>query len=248
MIADILTVIWKERRSLFRHHGSRLRAIFSLVVPIAVFGILLPWQEGSGWIEGFWSIITCVFIPLLLVGTIIPESFAGERERHTLETLLSSRLPDQAILFGKIIVAIIYGWGMTLIVLLLGLIIANATGWEGQIILFPPIIALADVVVSLLLAAIMASLGVFISLKSATVQGATQMLMATTLFPILILGISFTFIFSMKGDLSQRIKNALESLDQTQAVLITIAVLFVICSCLFWAAAVRFKRQKLIGS
>ncbi|MDD5082211.1 MAG: hypothetical protein PHU08_02435, partial [Dehalococcoidales bacterium] len=70
MITDILTVMWRERKSLFRQQGSRGRALFSLLVPVAVFGIFMPWQEGPGWAEGYWSLITSVFIPMLLVGTI----------------------------------------------------------------------------------------------------------------------------------------------------------------------------------
>jgi ABC-2 type transport system permease protein len=47
-------------------------------------------------------------------------SVAGERERRTLETLLASRLDERAILFGKLLAARAYGWGLTLLSLLLG--------------------------------------------------------------------------------------------------------------------------------
>jgi ABC-2 type transport system permease protein len=248
VIADILTVMWKERRGLFRQHGSRARAVFSIAVPIAVFGIMLPWQEGRGWVEGYWSLITSVFIPMLLVGTIIPESFAGERERHTLGTLLASRLPDRAILFGKIAVAVGYGWGVTLVVLLIGLMIANITAWSGQVVVLTPSIALADVVLSLLLAGIMASLGIFISLRATTVQGATQTLMAATMFPLLLLGVLVTSLVSMKVKWVERMMDAIGSADPNRVVAVGIAALFVICFGLLWAAMASFRRHRLIFS
>ena len=48
-----------------------------------------------------------------------------ERERHTLETLLSTRLSDHTILLGKIGATVSYAWGMTQIVLLIALVPVN---------------------------------------------------------------------------------------------------------------------------
>ena len=67
---------------------------------------------------------------------MIPESFAGERERHTLGTLLASRLPDHAILLGKVAVAVGYAWVMTLMLLLVSLVVVNVTPWDGQVLLY----------------------------------------------------------------------------------------------------------------
>jgi ABC-type Na+ efflux pump permease subunit len=41
---------------------------------------------------------------------MITDSIAGERERQTLETLLASRLPDRAILLGKVAAITLLGW------------------------------------------------------------------------------------------------------------------------------------------
>ena len=104
MRQDLLTVIWKERQGLlFQRGGGRMRAIWLLFVAIVMIAILLPLQMGEEWLTTAWSLIAALILPLLLVGTAVPESFAGERERHTLPTLLASRLPDRAILFGKLI-------------------------------------------------------------------------------------------------------------------------------------------------
>ena len=98
MIADVLTVMWKESKGLIRYQGSLTKTMLSLLIPVVMMGIYLPLQIGRALVEGPWSLLATVFIPMMLVGMTIPESFAGERERHTLGTLLASRLPDRAIM------------------------------------------------------------------------------------------------------------------------------------------------------
>lgn len=73
-------------------------------------------------------------LPLALSGVMIIDSFAGERERQTLETLLASRLPDQAILLGKVIAVTLAGLALLLVGLLPGTIqnvFAPVAGSEG---------------------------------------------------------------------------------------------------------------------
>ena len=246
MISDIWTVMWKERKGLFRQQGSRTRAVLTLLVPVLMFAILLPWQEGVEWSDGPLPLITSVFIPLLLVGTMIPESFAGERERHTLGTLLASRLPDRAILFGKMAVAVGYAWGVTLLTLVISLVTINIAHWDGQVILCTPAVALVNVAVSLLMATIMAGLGVLISLRASTVQGATQILMAATLMPFLVLGVVVTAVLKMKPEWFESIREALATVEQTQVMLIVGAVLVMVCLGLLMAAMARFQRARLV--
>jgi ABC-2 type transport system permease protein len=59
------------------------------------------------------------------------DAIAGERERHTLETLLASRISDRAILLGKVIVTTGYAWGTALLGLLFGLFVANLSKGQG---------------------------------------------------------------------------------------------------------------------
>lgn len=247
MTADILTVMWKERKGLLKQRGSRLRALWVLLVPAIMLGILLPWQEGYGWIEGYWSLIGSVFIPLLLVSTVIPESFAGERERHTLGTLLASRLPDRAILFGKILTAVIYAWGVSLCVLLLGLVTANIAGWDGRVVFFPMDVLLIDIVIGLLLSCFMAGIGVVISLRASTVQGATTALMATTFLPVLILQVVGMVLLN-RSDGGDRVMEFITTIDWMQVIMIVMLVLFVASLGAIWAAMIRFQRGRLLFS
>ena len=146
MIDDILTVMWKERKSIFRYQGSRGRFLLVLLTPV-LLAVVIPWQWGADWVRQVPSVVLSILIPVVIVGITVPDSFAGERERHTLGTLLASRLPDRAILFGKLIVSIVFAWGVTVVVLLASLITVNIAHGEGELILYTPIVALADLAV-----------------------------------------------------------------------------------------------------
>jgi ABC-2 type transport system permease protein len=246
MLADVLTVMWKERKGLLRYQGSRARAMLGLVIPMAMLGIYLPLQIGRALVEGPWSLLASVFIPMMMVGMMIPESFAGERERHTLGTLLASRLPDRAILFSKVAVAVGYAWGMTLMLLLVSLVMVNVVHWDGQVLLYTPIMALANVAFSLLLASLVAGLGVLISLRATTVQEAQQKLMAATLFPLVFLQMIPLLLLNVVPDGRARLKEIVAAANPTHIILIVVTVLVVLDLGLFVAALVRFKRARLI--
>lgn len=246
MIADILTVMWKERKGLLRSRGSRTKAVMGFLIPMVMLGIYLPLQIGRALVEGPWSLLASVFIPMMMVGMTIPESFAGERERHTLETLLASRLTDRAILFGKVTVSVGYAWGITLMLLLVSLVMVNVTHWDGKVLFYTPIMVLANVALSLLLASLVAGLGVLISLRAATVQEAQQSLMTATLFPLVLLQMIPLLLLNVVPNGKALLKELVEAANPTQIILIVIAVLVVLDLALLVAAMVRFKRTRLI--
>ncbi len=246
MIADILTVMWKEKKGLLRSQGSRTKAVLGFLIPMVMLGIYLPLQIGRALVEGPWSLLASVFIPMMLVGMMIPESFAGERERHTLETLLASRLTDRAILFGKVAVAVGYAWGITLILLLVSLVMVNVTHWDGQVLFYTPIMVLANVALSLLLAGLVASLGVLISLRAATVQEAQQNLMTATLFPLVLLQMIPLLLLNLVPDGKTLLIKIVAAANPAQIVIIVMAVLVVLDLALLGAAMIRFQRARLI--
>ena len=239
MIADILTVMWKERKGMFRYRGSRTRFLMVLLAPV-IMAIVFPLQAGPDWVERLDSVFIAVFIPIVLVSITIPDSFAGERERHTLGTLLASRLPDRAILFGKVAVSVAFAWGVTLAAILLGLVIVNVAHREGKLLLLTPTIALADLGLSFLLATLAAGAGVLISLRSQTVQEAIQTLTAVLLLPPMLLGMVATLM------LPDQVRGLFRTFDGTQVLLIVLAVLAMIDLGVFAAAMARFQRARLI--
>jgi hypothetical protein len=70
MITDILTVAMKEIKELpyLRKDKSRTN-LFTLIILLTVFGILLPWHVGKEWVQSLLSMLPCVWLPFSLVGT-----------------------------------------------------------------------------------------------------------------------------------------------------------------------------------
>jgi ABC-2 type transport system permease protein len=186
VIGDVLTVAWKEWRELLQVGGNVRGGRFSLVILLGVFGVFLPLQSGAEWVESPAMAFYWGWVPLMLVGSAVADSFAGERERHTLETLLASRLPDSAILLGKMGAAISYGWGLVLLMLVLSLVTVNLTARTGPLLMFPLAFAVGAPLLALLGAGLAAAAGVLVSLRSPTVRQAAQTLNVGVLLLIFI--------------------------------------------------------------
>ncbi len=176
MIRDVLTVAWKEWRELLNLSGSLKGGRLSLVILLAVFGVFLPVQAGPDWVRSPSTMFYWGWVPLMLVGSAVADGFAGERERHTLETLLASRLPDRAILFGKMLAAVSYGWGLVMLMLVMSLVTVNLSSGSGPILLFPAHVAVGAPLMAFLGAGLAAGAGVLVSLRAATVRQAVQAL------------------------------------------------------------------------
>ncbi|OAN37114.1 hypothetical protein A6A03_05590 [Chloroflexus islandicus] len=242
MLTDIWTVMRKELQEAF-NLGDRVGK-FGLLFMMFSFGILLPWQMGRSWVESPITLVYWSWVPLFLVNAVVADSFAGERERHTLETLLASRLPDQAILFGKLLAALAYGVGLTWASLLVGLVTINLFHGEGRLLFYPPAVALGVIGISLLSGGLAAGAGVLVSLRAKSVQQATQVL------SIAIMALIFIPTFGLQAlpaAWQERLWNIVSGWNVTQAVLVAIAVLAVLNSVLIGAAMRRFQRARLIA-
>ena len=243
MIVDIWTMIWKEWRELLFQRGSLRGIMLSLLPSVVLFGIMLPSQIGRFWVEsplplGFWG-----WLPILPVTVVIADAFAGERERHTLETLLASPLSEQAILFGKVGASVGYGWVLTLLILLVALVTVNFVDGNGKLLLYPATTMLGGMVLSLLTATLAASAGVLVSLRSATVRQAAQQLafasVALTWIPIFCFGL-------LPIKLQASLIESATSGNAVQLFLMIVIILAVFDVGLLWAAMARFKRSRLI--
>ncbi|MFO7742826.1 MAG: ABC-2 type transporter [Anaerolineae bacterium] len=246
MMADTLTVMWKERKGLFRVRGRRAQALLALFSPL-LLAVYFPLQEGPDWVESPLSVLLCFVTPLILVGLSIPDSFAGERERHTLATLLASRLSDRAILFGKLATCVGFGWSMTAVLLAVSLVAANVANWRGPILFYKPSLLGADLAFSFLVAMMTAAAGVLFSLRAATAQEAQQTLMAVLLIPPMILQFALMAIMGSESG-EARLREVLATLSFEQVILVIGVVLLVLDAVLLAAAMARFKRSRLILS
>jgi ABC-2 type transport system permease protein len=236
--------MWKEAKGLLRFNSKRGKALLILLAPIALFGVIFPIQFQHEWLTSYWSLAVAVVTPMMLIATTIAESFAGERERHTLETLLASRLSDQAILLGKMLTSLLFGWGMTLTLLLVSLVVVNLLVWDGAFHGYLNSILWMDLGVSLLMAGMVTNLGILISLRSPTVQGAAQSIMGALFLPLLLLQ-AVVFLLPNFVDV-EVIKQFLVQLDLPAIVgILSITLLFANIG-FFLGVRMRFNRARLI--
>jgi ABC-2 type transport system permease protein len=235
---DIWTMIWKETKESLLQGG--LSAWIRPLLLVGILGIGFPWRFGLQWLALVPLVMGLViYIPFIVILSFVGDAIAGERERHTLETLLASRISDRAILLGKVIVTTGYAWGTALLGLLLGLFVANLSKGQGSWQFYTHVDLLLEALALSLFASLLGvSGGVLISLRSATVRQAQQLLIVATL--VLIVG----GVVVIKVLPAQ----AISSLSTSQIWLIAMAVLAVLDAILLGVSLVSFRRSRLMLS
>ena len=173
MLTDIMTIVWKESKE-FIHGSSRAGSVGRVVFPIALAGILIPWRTSRAYVTGATALLEMFWILPMVAVSLTVDAVAGERERHTLESLLATRLSDQAILFGKLTASVLYAWGMMLASLVVGLVTVNVRRGRGTLLLFSPAYTATLVIVSLLASIFVCGIAVLVSVRAPTVRQAAQ--------------------------------------------------------------------------
>jgi len=242
MIADIGTILWKEFKELFHHRGRFRGGSIGVLIFVFGFGILMPLQTGPSWMESPIGLIFWAWLPYLLVSSVTADTFAGERERHTLETMLASRISDRSLLIAKIGSAVVYGWGLTLANILIGLVTVNVAFSEGTLLMFPPATMLGVLGISLLVAFFGAGLGVTISLRAATVRQAQQT-MGTIMFIVMI---PLFALPMLPEEWKMRAFQVVANANLVSILTAVAAALFLMDTALLLFAMSRFKRARLI--
>jgi ABC-2 type transport system permease protein len=184
-----------------------------------------------------------LFVSSFWTTSFIADTFAGERERHTLETLLASRLSNRAILFGKLGAVVSYVWGQVLASLLLGAVTVNILEWQGQLLFYRTSVAVGAMGLSLLGIGLVAGLGILISLRAPTVRQAQQRLLIPVTIVMLLPSLGAMLL---PADQQARFFKWLVEADVTTLILGVLAVLLVIDAALLAAGLARFQRAKLI--
>ena len=102
--ADWRLVVAKELSDLLGRVGRK--PLTRTIGVVAIFGILIPLRFAAAENLPAFFAVFMAFLPARLVAI---ESFAGERERGTLESLLALPLTDAGVAVGKIVAATLYG-------------------------------------------------------------------------------------------------------------------------------------------
>jgi ABC-2 type transport system permease protein len=243
MMLDVWTVVWKEWREFRDQLLSLRRGGLSALILALILGVVAPVQLGAEWVHskliiGYWP-----FLAATMVSSLIADSIAGERERHTLETLLASRLPDSSILIGKIIAAVIYGVGFAVANLVIGLVAVNVAHREAGLLLFDTQRFVVTIVLTVLASLLMAGIGVFISLRASTVKQAQQAfgiaIIVLTMGPLLLFN-------AMALETRESLVGRLATVGETRLEIYVVTGLLVLSALVIGAALARFRRGKLV--
>lgn len=232
---DILTMIWKEWKDLVFQEGG-IKALARPAIMLGITGVYLPLSMGEDWLAlPLFAMFLTLWAPLFLIISIVGDSFAGERERHTLETLLATRMPDHAILFGKAAVVMAFGTAMMLASLLLGLVVTNIVHSGGHWSFYPVRLLLAVIALGVSLNLFGTMAGILVSLRASTVRQTQQTLTISTLVVAVAIGLGvrylpYTFLHRPAMDL----------------LLMGLGILLAIDAVLTAITLARFQRARLI--
>jgi ABC-2 type transport system permease protein len=241
--ADILTVVWKEWRALI--HGRARRQVILTAGMMGVWAVIMPIQMGRDWITDPIPMGLIGFVlPTIVVGVIVPDSIAGERERRTLSTLLASRLPDRAILVGKLGFAVVAGWLTTPFALAVALVAANVAAGDGQFVFYDPAVLAVVLALGLLGGLFTGAIGLFVSLRTPTAQEAQQLTVMAVMVPFMVLGLGATLLLANRG-MARDLFDWLGSQDARLAALALLALVALVDAFLVMAADRRFRRGRL---
>ncbi len=244
MMDDICTMIWKEWKEFFLQRGSsRKTMLISALLPVILLGIVIPWRAGPAYVDNTVALVVPALMPLLFVLVLVADSFAGERERHTLETLLGTRLSDQVILLGKVTAAVLYAWAIFVITLAVAVLGINIMYGHGRLIMFPMSRLVPTLIYDFLLAVLLTCIGVFVSLRAPTVRQAMQTLNLG--FMVTVWGSFFGFQ-SLPREWRIILLGALAGENLIRAEIVAGVVLIVADAALLMATRARFRRARLI--
>jgi ABC-2 type transport system permease protein len=215
---------------------------------LTVFGVFMPVQAGVMWVKAAYMPLVYAWLPLFLVSALVADSFAGERERHTLETLLTTALSDGAVLLGKVGAAVLYGYGMLLVVMGVGIVTLNTSLHTWRKPLFYRMdIFLAVIVLGFLVTLMIAGFGVVVSLKASTVRQAGQALSLGILGivwgPVLVIGYGLRLL---PPATRETIIEWASLLDGRSVVALLALALGIADAIVLAVAASRFRRARLV--
>jgi ABC-2 type transport system permease protein len=198
---------------------------------------------GRAWVESPMIPLMWSWVPMFMVVQVVTDAFAGERERHTLETLLASRLPDGAILLGKLLAAAVYGGVFILAFFVLGTITVNVAFGQGTLLIYPPDVLAGLLLVMGLGVGLVCGAGVLVSMRAAGLRQAQQVLMIAICAVTIPLGLISLL-------LPENLRNAFfEALLHARGVDLMVGVsgvLLVLDVLLLLGARARFRRARLI--
>lgn len=241
------TVFWKEMREQYLRGGRPVATLIITGVVIVLFGLVAPFVIAgtfrpstraaavTGELLGGIALVS--FFSMMTPIAVAVDAIAGERERHTLETLLASPLRDRAIVLGKAgaILAVV-GAQAALYVVCASISAIVLLGVPG--LLIAAIILVAVPAGAFLTSTYTTGLGFLLSLRAPTVKQGQQWL-GYAMMP-------FFFLPGLSGVLGGLLFG--KSPVATIVAGILAAVVFLGLNALWWTLLrTRFRRDRLLA-
>lgn len=171
---ELRAILYKEVCEIARENGSSKGSLLRLAM-LAALGVASGWQSGL-------TLATGPLLPLFgaLIGftvTIpsVADSFAGERERHTLESLFATPLSDVALVVGKLAACVAVA--LIAVPIFISLAVVAAASKSGGAVLRQTGLAsvtIGSFVLAMIAALLVGAVGLQVSLRAATVRNALQ--------------------------------------------------------------------------
>jgi len=241
---DILIIVKKELKEFWKARGGLRSRLLSFLPLLLVFGVYMPLQEREAWTET--PIVPGIFfvvLPLILAGGTAADSFAGERERNTLATLLATRLSDRDIFLGKVMATVTYCVSLVWACALISLVTLNVTRGARPFYMYRPSVLLLATVGAVLVSLLMTAIGVLVSLKAASVRQAAQLFSLATL--ALFLG-GPLLLQALPDSAKASIEVAVVTTNFNAVGLVAAGGLLIIDIVLLLIGIARFQRTRLI--
>ncbi len=246
-MTDLWTVIWKEFNELLSVPQPAFFGRNLISTPIgrmAIFvvgSVVVAAAMGGSLFTTAGALFIPIVMPCFLVSTFVVDTFAGERERGTLETLLASRLNMQAVFFGKMAVPIAVTTVCTGLAALGGWLAADVFASHASF--FPLAFLGTWPLLGFLSSSLGAGVSALASEASSTVRGSQQTVTYAVMgfFMVLVL-----IVNTLPVPMRHRFLIAVLSINPTIGILMVIGVLTIIDVSLWWVAASRFNRERLL--
>lgn len=176
-VIDAVTVLRKELQETFGDRYAFRGPLLQAAMVLALTGFMIPAMDSSIWEPSAVMMLYVVF-PSTLASIFAAEGFAGEKERHTLETLLATPVSDGAIFLGKTATGVLFVLCVSVVSLVTGLVVATARGLLSE----PPtpVLFLGVFVGALGGALLTSAIGMAVSMRVPVARSAQQMSLMLT--------------------------------------------------------------------
>jgi len=248
---DIATVVWKELSEVRAGPGGRgLRSTTGIVLVTLFVAVVIPFSAGTAQFGGIAVMSIGSIVAAMWVLTSVPDSFAGERDHRTLETLLATRLPAGAILAGKLLASVAVAAVLGAVAIVLSVIASDVGtvvhGAKGDALSVPWLYLGLGVVLAVLVAFALGNVGILVALRASSAMVAMRELGLG--LAVLAIGISVGVQALPKGASSDLADVAADigSLSPWLLAVGATVVFAALNAALFAMARARFTRPKLV--